>query len=75
MRALAALMQIAHLHDGCDYEVIIVDCGPTGATLRFLSIPEAANWYIERILPIERTGHTAEPSPSEVPHRSYHPQR
>jgi arsenite-transporting ATPase len=54
MEELASLLQIVHLHDSSDYDVIIVDCAPTGETLRFLSMPEVARWYLERIFPIER---------------------
>ena len=54
MEELASLLQIVHLHDDCDYEVIIVDCAPTGATLQLLSFPEVARWYLEKIFPIER---------------------
>jgi arsenite-transporting ATPase len=31
-----------------------VDCAPTGETLRLLSLPEVAEWYLTRILPIQR---------------------
>lgn len=54
MEELASLLQIVHLHDDCDYEVIIVDCAPTGATLQLLSFPEVARWYLEKIFPVER---------------------
>jgi len=54
MEELASLLQIVHLHDDCDYEVIIVDCAPTGATLQLLSFPEVARWYLEKIFPFER---------------------
>jgi arsenite-transporting ATPase len=54
MEELASLLQIVHLHDDCDYDVIIVDCAPTGATLQLLSFPEVARWYLEKIFPIER---------------------
>ncbi|MEY2398998.1 MAG: arsenite/tail-anchored protein-transporting ATPase [Actinomycetota bacterium] len=36
------------------YDVIIVDCGPTAETIRFLSLPEILHWYIDRVVPIER---------------------
>ena len=52
MEELASLMEIVHLHDDCDYEVIIVDCAPTGATLQLLSMPDTASWYMERMFPI-----------------------
>jgi arsenite/tail-anchored protein-transporting ATPase len=43
----------AHVDSG-DYDVLVVDCAPTAETLRLLSLPEAMNWYIERIFPVER---------------------
>jgi arsenite/tail-anchored protein-transporting ATPase len=36
------------------FDCIVVDCAPTAETLRLLSLPEIARWYIERIFPIER---------------------
>ena len=54
MEELASLLQIVHLHDDCDYDVVIVDCAPTGATLQLLSFPEIARWYMDKIFPIER---------------------
>ena len=54
MDELASLLQIIHLHQLGDYDVVIVDMAPTGETLRFLAFPEAANWYLERIFPLQR---------------------
>jgi len=54
MEELASLLQIVHLHDDCDYEVIVVDCAPTASTLQLLSFPEVARWYLEKIFPLER---------------------
>ena len=54
MEEIASLLQIVHLHDDCDYQVIIVDCAPTGATLQLLAMPEIARWYLEKIFPLER---------------------
>jgi arsenite/tail-anchored protein-transporting ATPase len=42
-----------HADEG-DFDCIVVDCAPTAETLRLLSLPEIARWYIERIFPIER---------------------
>lgn len=36
------------------YDLVVVDCAPTAETLRLLSLPDAMNWYIERIFPMER---------------------
>jgi arsenite-transporting ATPase len=54
MDELASLLQIVFLHDSKEYDVIIVDCAPTGETLRLLSLPEVARWYLSHIFPIER---------------------
>jgi arsenite-transporting ATPase len=43
----------AHADSG-RYDLLVVDCAPTAETLRLLSLPEAMNWYIERIFPVER---------------------
>ena len=40
--------------DSGRYDFLVVDCAPTAETLRLLSLPEAMNWYIERIFPVER---------------------
>ena len=47
MEELASLLQIVYLYDTDQYDTIIVDCAPTGATLQLLSFPEMARWYLE----------------------------
>jgi arsenite-transporting ATPase len=37
------------------FDVIIIDCAPTGETLRLLAAPDVAKWYMEKIFNIERT--------------------
>jgi arsenite-transporting ATPase len=54
MDELASLLQVVGHYDSDDYDVIIVDCAPTGATLQLLTIPEIGRWYLKRIFPIER---------------------
>ncbi len=54
MEELASLLQIVYLYDTKEYDVVIVDCAPTGETLRLLSLPEVAKWYLTHIFPIER---------------------
>ena len=55
MEELFSLMEIRHYNKTADYEVIIVDCAPTGDTLRLLSAPEITNWYLKHIFPVQRT--------------------
>jgi arsenite-transporting ATPase len=47
---LFSLLQLKrHVEDG-EWDVVIVDCAPTGETLRLLSFPDAARWWLDRIL-------------------------
>ena len=48
-------MEIRHYNKTADYEVIVVDCAPTGDTLRLLSAPEITSWYLKHIFPVQRT--------------------
>jgi arsenite/tail-anchored protein-transporting ATPase len=36
------------------WDVVVVDCAPTAETLRLLALPEALNWYMDRVFPMER---------------------
>jgi arsenite-transporting ATPase len=38
-----------HVEDG-EWDVIVVDCAPTGETLRLLSFPEAARWWLGKLM-------------------------
>jgi arsenite-transporting ATPase len=49
-----SLTDVKHHADSGRYDLLVVDCAPTAETLRLLSLPEAMNWYIERIFPVER---------------------
>ncbi len=42
-----------HADEG-SFDCIVVDCAPTAETLRLLSLPEMARWYIDRIFPVQR---------------------
>jgi arsenite-transporting ATPase len=55
MEELFSLMEIRHYHRDSNYDLIVVDCAPTGDTLRLLSAPEITHWYLKHIFPIQRT--------------------
>ncbi|HOI44687.1 MAG TPA: ArsA family ATPase, partial [Candidatus Aminicenantes bacterium] len=55
MGELFSLMEIRNYSRTSDYDVVIVDCAPTGDTLRLLSAPEITGWYLKHIFPIQRT--------------------
>jgi arsenite/tail-anchored protein-transporting ATPase len=54
MDELFSLLRLQAAHESGDWEVIVVDCAPTGETLRLLSFPDVARWWIEKVFPLER---------------------
>jgi arsenite/tail-anchored protein-transporting ATPase len=54
MDELFSLLRLQAHHDSGEWEAIIVDCAPTGETLRLLSFPDVASWWIEKVFPWER---------------------
>lgn len=54
MDELASLLQIVNLYDTGAYDVVIIDCAPTGATLQLLTLPEVGRWYLLKIFPLEK---------------------
>jgi arsenite/tail-anchored protein-transporting ATPase len=54
MDEVGSLLWIADHHDSGSYDVVVVDAAPTGETLRLLSLPDAARWWMQKIEPIGR---------------------
>ena len=54
MDELFSLLQIKRHHDSGEFDAIIVDCAPTGETLRLLGFPDIAHWWLEKVFPWER---------------------
>jgi arsenite-transporting ATPase len=36
------------------YDLVVVDCAPTGETLRLLALPDALRWYVDKVFPAQR---------------------
>jgi arsenite/tail-anchored protein-transporting ATPase len=53
MDELFSLLEIKRHHDSGEFDVVVVDCAPTGETLRLLSFPEIGQWWLERVFPVE----------------------
>lgn len=51
---LVSLLHILDHYQSGKYDAVILDCAPTGETLRLLSFPEVARWYMEKFFRIER---------------------
>src|SRR5450755_1469995 len=54
MDELFSLLRLQAQHHTDEWDAIIVDCAPTGETLRLLSFPDVARWWIEKVFPFER---------------------
>ena len=54
MEEVSLLLYINRYVKGKDFDVIILDCAPTGESIRFISIPTALEWYIKKIFKMER---------------------
>ena len=54
MDELFSLLWIKRHHEEAEFDVVIVDCAPTGETLRLLSFPDVVTWWLERMLPSQR---------------------
>src|SRR4051794_36533006 len=51
MDELFSLLALKRHHEGGRWDVIVVDCAPTGETLRLLSFPDMARWWLEKVFP------------------------
>jgi arsenite/tail-anchored protein-transporting ATPase len=51
---LFSLLQLKRHHESGEWDAVIVDCAPTGETLRLLSFPDVARWWLEKVFPHER---------------------
>ena len=47
---LFSLLRLKRHAESGAWDVIVVDCAPTGETLRLLSFPDAAQWWLDRVL-------------------------
>jgi arsenite/tail-anchored protein-transporting ATPase len=47
---LFSLLEIKRHFESGEWEAIVVDCAPTGETLRLLSFPDVARWWLDRVL-------------------------
>jgi arsenite-transporting ATPase len=54
MDELFSLLWIKRHHEEAEFDCVVVDCAPTGETLRLLSFPDVVTWWLEKVLPWER---------------------
>lgn len=54
MEELFSLLRVAELAQSQEYDLLLVDCAPTGETLRMLAAPDVLRFYFRKIFPIQR---------------------
>ena len=47
---IVALLELRRLAESGEFDVIVVDCAPTGETLRLLALPETIGFYAQRLI-------------------------
>ncbi|MBN2063131.1 MAG: ArsA family ATPase [Deltaproteobacteria bacterium] len=55
MEEVSLLLYINKYFQENRFDVIILDCAPTGESLRFISIPTTLDWYIKKIYRMQKT--------------------
>ena len=55
MEELFSLVRVKAWSDSRRWDFIVIDCAPTGDTVRMLAVPEVLGFYFSRIFPIQRT--------------------
>lgn len=53
---LLSLLKIKEIDDEGKYDVLVVDCAPTGETMSLLKFPELFKWWMEKFYPMKKKG-------------------
>lgn len=53
---LLSLIKIKQIYEENQYDVLIVDCAPTGETMSLLKFPDVFKWWMEKIFPMKKKG-------------------
>lgn len=54
MEDLLSLLRILSYYKEKIFDVIIIDCAPTGETLALLSFPDMLRWWMDKLFPMKR---------------------
>ncbi|MBZ5561047.1 MAG: TRC40/GET3/ArsA family transport-energizing ATPase [Acidobacteriia bacterium] len=54
MEEVSSLLYVNEYVRGKSFDVMLLDCAPTGESLRFVSIPTTLEWYMSKIFKLER---------------------
>lgn len=67
LEELLNLSKMFNYYNNSDYDLIVIDCAPTGETLAMLSIPEMLCWWLDRIIEVRSTAVIVAGRISELP--------
>jgi len=51
---LMSLIKIKEIYDNNEYDVLIIDCAPTGETMSLLKFPEMFRYFMDKVFPFKR---------------------
>lgn len=54
MEDLLSLIRILDYYKSNAFDVIVIDCAPTGETLALLSFPDMLRWWMEKLFPMKK---------------------
>ena len=54
MEEVACLLHINRYAREKAFDVVVLDCAPTGESMRFISLPTSLEWYMQKIFSLER---------------------
>lgn len=54
MEDLLSLLRILKYYKEGRFDLIVIDCAPTGETLALLSFPEMFRWWMEKLFPLKK---------------------
>ena len=55
MEEVSALLYVNRYAREKAYDVLVLDCAPTGESLRFVSLPPTLDWYMKKLFRVERS--------------------
>lgn len=54
MEELSAFLWLENFYSQGEYDLIVIDSAPTGETLKHLTLPQVGQWWLTRVLPVQK---------------------
>lgn len=56
MEEVCSLLHVDEKAESGEYDLIVLDCAPTGETIRLISMPDVIDWYLEHLFQVSLKG-------------------